>query len=82
MLELNPDLYSPDIITGTDALIKHNAQVVKTCYNQTVYRKKLLAAYNIIIQNDVCQKIEKKILLKYFFNLEHFSLLKWSDALG
>lgn len=82
MLKLNPHLYSPNIITDPQALIKHNAHVVKTCYNQSVYRENLLAAYNIIIQNDVCQKIEKEILFKHFFNLEQFSLLKWSDDLG
>jgi len=82
MLELNPYLYSPGQVIDPEALIKHNAQVVQTSYNQTVYQKNLLSVYNMVIQNDICQKIEKEILLKYFFNLEQFSLLKWSDDLG
>jgi len=31
-----------------------------------------------VIRDNVHQKIDKKILLSEFFNLDNFSLLKWS----
>jgi len=48
-------------------------------YNQPKYREKLIGIYKNVVRDNVCQKIDKKILLSEFLRLNNFSLLKWCD---
>ncbi|MDH3568444.1 MAG: hypothetical protein OEM61_13965, partial [Desulfobacteraceae bacterium] len=78
LIHLNPCLSNPGDVPNKDALIQNNLKAVKRHYTQTRYRKTLLDIYTRVIRDTVHQKIDKKILLSEFFNLDNFSLLKWS----
>jgi hypothetical protein len=78
LIHLNPCLSNPGDVPNKDALIQNNLKAVKRHYTQTRYRKTLLDIYTRVIRDNVHQKIDKKILLSEFFNLDNFSLLKWS----
>jgi hypothetical protein len=45
----------------------------------SLYRQKLLTAYEAVNTHCVRQRIDKKILLAEFLDLTKFSLLKWGD---
>ena len=78
LIHLNPCLSNPGDVSNKDGLIQNNLKAVARHYNQTKYRKSLLDIYARVIRDTVHQKIDKKILLSEFFNLDYFSLLKWS----
>ena len=78
LIHLNPCLSNPGDVSNKDGLIQNNLKAVARHYNQTKYRKSLLDIYTRVIRDTVHQKIDKKILLSEFFNLDYFSLLKWS----
>ena len=78
LIHLNPCLSNPGDVSNKGALIQNNLKAVKRHYNQTRYRKNLVDIYTRVIRDNVYQKIDKKILLSKFFNLDNFSLLKWS----
>jgi hypothetical protein len=48
-------------------------------YNRPKYREKLINIYTKVVRDNVCQKIDKKILVSEFLRLNNFSLLKWCD---
>jgi hypothetical protein len=78
LIHLNPHLSNPGDMPNKDPLIQNNLNAVAHHYNQTKYRKTLVDIYTRVIRDNVHQKIDKKILLSEFFNLDNFSLLKWS----
>lgn len=78
LIHLNPYLSNPGDVPNKDPLIQNNLNAVARHYNQIKYRKNLLDIYTRVIRDNVHQKIDKKILLSEFFNLDNFSLLKWS----
>ncbi len=78
LIHLNPFLSNPGDVSNKDGLIQNNLKAVSRHYNQTRYRKNLLDVYTRVIRDNVHQKIDKKILLSEFFNLDNFSFLKWS----
>ena len=78
LIHLNPYLSNPGDVPNKDPLIQNNLNAVAHHYNQKKYRKNLLDIYTRVIRDNVHQKIDKKILLSEFFNLDNFSLLKWS----
>ena len=65
--------------SNKDELIQNNMEAVLFNYNQLNYREKLLDIYSKVVRDNVCQKIDKKILLSEFIRLSNFSLLKWCD---
>lgn len=78
LIHLNPYLSNPGDVPNKDLLIQNNSKAVACHYNQKKYRKNLLDVYTRVIRNTVHHKIDKKVLLSEFFDLDNFSLLKWS----
>ena len=58
--------------------VLHNREVVMAHYGTEPYARRLAAMYRRVMATDVSQEIRKDALLAHFFNLEHFSLLKWA----
>jgi hypothetical protein len=79
LIRLNPFLSNPGSLPNQDELIKNNMEAVLFNYNQQKYKEKLIDIYKRVVRDNVCQKIDKKILLSEFLNLNNFSLLKWCD---
>ncbi|MBU4185594.1 MAG: hypothetical protein KKI12_11960 [Proteobacteria bacterium] len=80
LIKLNPHLaLLLNNLLNNKELIQNNMDAVLNNYNQTTYRKNLIEIYSKIINNSVCQSIDKNILLSELINLEQFSLLKWND---
>jgi len=78
-IHLNPFLSNPGSVSNKDELIQNNMDAVLFNYNQSKYREKLMGIYKKVTRDNVCQKIDKKILLSEFLRLDNFSLLKWCD---
>jgi glycosyltransferase involved in cell wall biosynthesis len=79
LIHLNPFLSNPGSVSNKDELIQNNMDAVLFNYNQSKYREKLIGIYKKVTRDNVCQKIDKKILLSEFLRLNNFSLLKWCD---
>ena len=79
LIRLNPFLSNPGSVPNQDELIQNNMEAVLFNYNQPKYKEKLIDIYKRVVRDNVCQKIDKKILLSEFLNLNNFSLLKWCD---
>jgi len=77
LIRLNPFLSNPGSVSNKDELIQHNMQAVLFNYNRSKYREKLIDIYTKVVRDNVCQKIDKKILISKFLRLNNFSLLKW-----
>ncbi len=82
LLFLNPYLSHIGEIENQEDLIQNNMKAVLGNYNNRIYKKKLFKIYSNICKNPVRQRINKKILLSEFLNLQKFSLLKWGDYVG
>jgi hypothetical protein len=81
LMRLNPFLSNPGSMADKTMLIEKNKAAIAACYNKTRYRQRLMETYQRISATPVKQKIDKKVLISAFFNLEKFSLLKWSDGI-
>jgi glycosyltransferase involved in cell wall biosynthesis len=79
LLNLNPFLLKIGKIRNEKDIIKINRSAVIRNYNMSLYRQKLLTAYEAVNTHCVRQRIDKKILLAEFLDLTKFSLLKWGD---
>jgi len=71
---MTPQLTAP---AQDKEMIEHNHQVVRRHYDPKKYAGRLLAVYQKVVKNSVCHRIDKPSLLDAFFDLNHFSLLKW-----
>jgi hypothetical protein len=79
LIRLNPFLLNPGSVSYKDELIKNNMEAVLLNYNQPKYKEKLMDIYAKVVRSNVCQKIDKQILVSEFLKLNNFSLLKWCD---
>jgi hypothetical protein len=79
LIHLNPFLSNPGNVSNKDALIRNNMEAVLFNYNQSKYREKLIDIYTNVVKHNICQKIDKKVLVSEFLKLNNFSLLKWCD---
>ncbi|MBW2154687.1 MAG: hypothetical protein JRH18_23880, partial [Deltaproteobacteria bacterium] len=79
LIELNPFLSSPGDVPGKGALIEHNRQIIERTYTMARYRNTLLDIYEKVVKIPVRHRIDKRLLLNMFLDLERFSLLKWCD---
>jgi hypothetical protein len=79
LIHLNPFLSDPGSVSDKDVLIQNNMGAVLFNYNQLKYKEKLIEIYTKVVKENVCQKIDKKILVSEFLRLNNFSLLKWCD---
>jgi glycosyltransferase involved in cell wall biosynthesis len=79
LLKLNPFLLKSGKVRNEKDIVKINRSAVIRNYNMSLYRQKLLTAYEAVNTHCVRQRIDKKILLAEFLDLTKFSLLKWGD---
>lgn len=79
LMDLNPFLLNPGETENKRELIQNNCHAIASHYNQKIYKQRLMKIYTHISTRSVRQRIDKKILLSQFFNLDNFSLLKWCD---
>ena len=77
LMYLNPFLLNPGNVSDKETLIKNNMNAVLLNYNKIKYKKNLVDIYSRVIKDNVCHKIDKKVLLSKYLTLEDFSLLKW-----
>jgi hypothetical protein len=77
LISLNKFLADPGKVKNNQALIEHNDLKIRNHYNMDQYRKTLLHIYNHVVDTPVHHRIHKDRLLGSFFDLKHFSLLKW-----
>ena len=82
LVRINPFLSRMKITPDSDEMIRKNAAAISICYNRENYKRILMDIYLKISNNRVVQRIDKKILLKRFFDLKKFSLLKWGGYNG
>ena len=79
LIELNPFLSEPGRVRSKENLITKNQAVILNRFNRARYRDRLLDVYEIVKKRPVEHEIDKKVLLKSFFDLRNFSMLKWSQ---
>jgi len=77
LLQINPFLSDPGMVSDKNERINTNKRLVQKCYSQAIYRQRMLDLYNKVVTNPVKQRINKTVLATAFLNLEEFSLLKW-----
>ena len=63
-----------------EVVIERNHRIITKKYNRQIYQKTLMQIYNRVIREPVRQRIDKKVLLTRFFDLNTFSLLKWATS--
>ncbi len=77
ILELNPFLSHPGRVADAEALVDKNRVAVKNRFSKSAYKENLIHIYETVCKQPVVHRIDKDVLLKSFFNLNNFSLLKW-----
>jgi hypothetical protein len=77
LVALNSWLSHPGRISNAPAMVEHNRRSVLEHYGMARYRTRLLEIYAWIAGHEVRHGIDKMALLDAFFDLDHFSLLKW-----
>ncbi len=75
--KMNPHLHSCRISPPDSTVLYANREAVLAYYGKSAYRKRLLDAYNTVMEKPVFHSVRKDVLLSRFFNLKRFSLLKW-----
>ena len=78
LVTLNPWLAHPGIASEAADIIANNRKAVADHYGPALYRKRLLTIYDRVAHHPVRHRIDKRVLLDAFFDLERFPLLKWS----
>jgi glycosyltransferase involved in cell wall biosynthesis len=79
IVQLNPFLANVTRIPDCHDRIAHNRTSVLSSYTRKAYQHRLMEIYTSVMQEPVCQQINKQTLVSEFLNPETFSLLKWSD---
>jgi hypothetical protein len=77
ILEMNPFLSHPGRVPDAETVAEKNKAVIKNHFSISAYKENLLNVYETVCRQPVAHHIEKDVLLKSFFNLNNFSLLKW-----
>ena len=77
LLEKNPFILSLFDTNNKEDLIKKNKKIIQSYFTNDRYRKMLLRIYKKVQAMDVTHEINKQTILRNFFNLNNFSLLKW-----
>ena len=79
LVRLNPFLTNAGDVSDKNRIIRHNRETIEQSYNQKQYGQLLGQTYDRVAHTPVNQRIDKKVLISTFLDLERFSLLKWSD---
>ncbi|MDP4979780.1 MAG: hypothetical protein NWQ21_09995 [Desulfobacterales bacterium] len=78
LITLNPWMEHPGIVSDSEDIIANNRKAVADRYSPALYRERLLTIYDRVARHPVRHRIDKRVLLDAFFDLERFPLLKWS----
>jgi len=79
-LEYNPWIAKLQNFTPDPEIIEHNNRIVRNYYGDRDYKKRLLRIYEKVRDVAVEQRIDKKVVLKEFFDLKNFSMLRWKNG--
>ena len=82
LVTLNPWLENVGVASESADIIANNRRAVADRYSPALYRERLLKIYDRTIHHPVRHRIDKRLLLDAFFNLERFPLLKWGTYDG
>lgn len=82
LIRTNPWLANAGGLTTAAGVIQSNRKAVLDHFGMDRYRDRLLRIYNRVVNHPVRQRIDKEILLRSFFRLDNFSLLKWAAYAG
>lgn len=82
LMQLNPFLANPGYVSDKKSLIRYNREAIERNYNQKQYGQILRKTYDRVANTEVKQRIDKRVLVSAFLDIERFSLLKWSDYAG
>ena len=82
LIQLNPFLDNPGVVSDPNHLIRHNRDAIKRKYNPQQYSQILLETYNRVANTPVQQRIDKMVLISAFLDLKKFSLLKWGEYIS
>ena len=77
LVTLNPWLEHPGVASESTDIIANNRKAVADRYSPAFYRERLLKIYDRVAHHPVRHRIDKRVLLDAFFDLERFPLLKW-----
>ena len=77
LITLNPWMEHPGIVSDSEDIIADNRKAVADRYSPALYRERLLTIYDRVAHHPVRHRIDKRVLLDAFFDLERFPLLKW-----
>jgi hypothetical protein len=79
LVSMNPWLEDPGAADGKMSIIEGNRRAILEYYALKQYHARLLTIYDQVVRHRVRHRIDKKIVVDAFFDLERFSLLKWGD---
>ena len=82
LITLNPWMEHPGIVSDSEDIIANNRKAVADRYSPALYQERLLTIYDRVARHPVRHRIDKRVLLDAFFDLERFPLLKWSAYEG
>jgi hypothetical protein len=77
LVTLNPWLAHPGVASDAAEIIANNRKAVANRYGPALYRERLLTIYDRVSHHPVRHRLDKRVLLDAFFDLERFPLLKW-----
>jgi hypothetical protein len=77
LVTLNPWLAHPGVASDAAEIIANNRKAVANRYGPALYRERLLTIYDRVSHRPVRHRLDKRVLLDAFFDLERFPLLKW-----
>jgi len=82
LIRTHPRLSEANQTAAAKTVIRTNRRAILDHYGMDRYRSRLLRIYDRVVNQPVRQCIDKKVLLRSFFKLENFSLLKWAAYAG
>jgi len=77
LIEQNSWLAKPGVAKDPVELIRNNRLAIQQHYNTEQYGRRLLEIYHVVACQPVRHRIDRAVLVDAFFDLNHFSLLKW-----
>jgi hypothetical protein len=77
LITLNPWIEHPGVASESAEIITNNRKAVADRYAPALYRERLLTIYDRVAHHPIRHRIDKRVLLDAFFDLERFPLLKW-----
>ena len=77
LIEKNTFLLTLFDTNNKEDLIKKNKKIIQSYFTNNRYKTRLLHIYKKVLSVETTHEINKLSILRSFFNLNKFSLLKW-----